>query len=102
MVSKASDDLPDPLSPVMTVKVLRGIATSIFLRLCCRAPWTVISLSKPPFSHTRPRRSVYSAALDALAAPASAKPLRETSARKPPPNRPGPMEIGMHIHWHEG
>src|SRR5579863_7766713 len=46
MVSKASDDLPEPLNPVITVKVLRGIATSIFFRLCCRAPCTVICLSK--------------------------------------------------------
>src|ERR1700686_2565279 len=45
MVSKASEDLPDPLSPVMTVKVLRGISTSIFLRLCWRAPGTVMLLS---------------------------------------------------------
>src|ERR1700682_2589685 len=45
MVSKASDDFPDPLSPVMTVRVLRGISTSIFLRLCWRAPCTVMRLS---------------------------------------------------------
>lgn len=42
MVSKASDDLPEPLSPVTTVRVLRGISTSMFLRLCCRAPRTEI------------------------------------------------------------
>src|SRR6266849_10783478 len=47
MVSKASDDFPDPLSPVMTVNVFRGISTSMFLRLCCRAPCTVMRLSKP-------------------------------------------------------
>jgi len=40
MVSKASEDLPEPLRPVMTVKVLRGISTSIFFRLCWRAPRT--------------------------------------------------------------
>src|ERR1039457_4305035 len=45
MVSKASEDLPDPLSPVITVKALRGISTSIFLRLCWRAPCTVIRSS---------------------------------------------------------
>src|SRR5579872_935954 len=45
MVSNASDDLPDPLSPVMTVKVFRGISTSIFFRLCCRAPCTVMRSS---------------------------------------------------------
>src|SRR5208337_813303 len=45
MVSKAREDLPEPLSPVMTVKVLRGISTSMFLRLCWRAPCTVMRLS---------------------------------------------------------
>src|SRR3954464_15818858 len=44
MVSKASDDLPEPLSPVMTVKVLRGISTEMFFKLCWRAPRTVILL----------------------------------------------------------
>src|SRR5579875_2048355 len=57
MVSKASDDFPDPLRPVMTVRLLRGISTSMFLRLCCRAPRTVIRSSKPsilPYSRPRP------------------------------------------------
>src|SRR5688572_26036541 len=38
MVSKASDDLPDPDTPVMTTNLLRGTTTSMFLRLCSRAP----------------------------------------------------------------
>src|ERR1700744_6616729 len=38
MVSKASEDLPEPESPVITVSVSRGISTSIFFRLCSRAP----------------------------------------------------------------
>src|SRR5580692_11651138 len=38
MVSKASEDLPEPDKPVSTVKVSRGISTSTFLRLCSRAP----------------------------------------------------------------
>src|SRR5580692_137835 len=42
MVSKAKEDLPDPLRPVITVKLLRGISTSMFLRLCWRAPRTEI------------------------------------------------------------
>src|SRR5437879_1830714 len=45
MVSKASEDFPDPLSPVITVKVFRGISTSMFFRLCWRAPCTVIRSS---------------------------------------------------------
>src|SRR6266849_10192505 len=40
MVSKASEDLPEPESPVMTVSELRGISTLMFLRLCWRAPRT--------------------------------------------------------------
>src|SRR2546422_472355 len=40
MVSKASEDLPDPESPVMTVRAFRGISTVMFLRLCSRAPRT--------------------------------------------------------------
>src|SRR5580693_7841413 len=54
MVSNASEDFPDPLKPVITVKVLRGISTSIFFKLCCRAPCTVMRLiiarGKPYFS----------------------------------------------------
>src|SRR5215831_1653629 len=44
MVSKASDDLPEPLSPVITVSVLHGISTEIFFKLCWRAPRTVMLL----------------------------------------------------------
>src|SRR5262245_52927103 len=39
MVSKASDDLPDPLMPVTTISLSRGISTSMFCRLFSRAPW---------------------------------------------------------------
>src|ERR1039458_9553077 len=45
MVSNASDDLPEPLSPVITVRLLRGISTSMFFKLCWRAPWTEIRSS---------------------------------------------------------
>jgi hypothetical protein len=37
--------LPEPLSPVMTVNVFRGISTLMFLRLCCRAPCTEMRLN---------------------------------------------------------
>jgi len=33
MVSKASDDLPEPLTPVTTVMALWGMSTVTFLRL---------------------------------------------------------------------
>src|SRR6476646_10634951 len=42
MVSKASEDLPEPDRPVNTTNWSRGMATSIFLRLCSRAPRIVI------------------------------------------------------------
>src|SRR5215467_13336685 len=53
MVSNASDDFPDPLSPVITVNVLRGISTEMFFRLCWRAPRTVIllmAMDRGPFT----------------------------------------------------
>src|SRR5450756_640636 len=40
MVSKAKDDLPDPESPVNTMRLLRGRSTEISRRLCSRAPRT--------------------------------------------------------------
>ncbi len=39
-VPKASDDLPEPDTPVKTTRALRGITTSTFFRLCSRAPRT--------------------------------------------------------------
>src|SRR5579863_417234 len=42
MVSKASDDLPDPETPVTTVSWLCGISQSTFFRLWTRAPRTVM------------------------------------------------------------
>src|SRR5919199_559105 len=42
MVSKASEDLPEPESPVTTTSRSRGISTETFLRLCTRAPCTLI------------------------------------------------------------
>jgi predicted transcriptional regulator len=41
-VSKASDDLPEPLTPVTTVIWLIGIEKETFLRLLTRAPLTCI------------------------------------------------------------
>lgn len=38
MVSKASEDLPDPERPVNTISFSRGSSTVRFLRLCSRAP----------------------------------------------------------------
>src|SRR5437660_1419220 len=43
MVSKARDDLPEPDTPVTTVRALCGISKSMFLRLWTRAPRTVMN-----------------------------------------------------------
>src|SRR5207237_862002 len=48
MVSKASDDLPEPDSPVNTTSLSRGISTSMFFRLCSRAPRIVIARVAEP------------------------------------------------------
>lgn len=42
-MSKASDDFPEPDGPVITVTARRGMRTVRFLRLCCRAPRTMIA-----------------------------------------------------------
>ncbi len=44
-MSKASDDLPEPLIPVITTSFSRGISRVRFWRLCWRAPVILISLS---------------------------------------------------------
>ena len=45
-VSNAKLDFPDPDNPVMTTSLSLGISISIFLRLCCLAPLTLMSLIK--------------------------------------------------------
>src|SRR5436305_3805481 len=42
MVSNARLDLPEPESPVTTMRLSRGISSEMFLRLCTRAPCTPI------------------------------------------------------------
>src|SRR6266508_5792648 len=59
MVSKASEDLPEPESPVITTSWSRGISRSMFLRLCSRAPrMTIRSLAMGTYcvSVARPRQ----------------------------------------------
>src|ERR1035437_3596875 len=45
MVSNASDDLPDPDTPVITVNFSWGMESEMFLRLWTRAPWILIKSS---------------------------------------------------------
>ena len=42
MVSKANELLPEPESPVMTMRLSRGNSTLTFFKLCSRAPRTMI------------------------------------------------------------
>src|SRR5205085_4526630 len=58
MVSNASEDLPEPDGPVITVKVRRGISRSNPLRLCCRAPRTMMdSFIHPNLAEIAHRRN---------------------------------------------
>src|ERR1700755_477539 len=61
MVSKASDDLPEPESPVMTTRESRGSSTETSLRLCSRAPVTTMEFwredIRPPGILRRSRTS---------------------------------------------
>src|SRR5215208_2357686 len=53
MVSKAREDLPEPESPVITVKRSRGMSTLMFFRLCWRAPLTLMrSMAIAKISHS--------------------------------------------------
>src|SRR5271165_586134 len=56
MVSKASDDLPEPERPVNTTSLSRGMARSMFFRLCSRAPRMVIA--RPPKRASTPGPSL--------------------------------------------
>src|SRR3979411_3091629 len=51
MVSKASEDFPEPDSPVNTTSWSRGISRSTFLRLCSRAPR--IEITRAPSKEAR-------------------------------------------------
>lgn len=47
MVSKASDDFPEPETPLTTVNMPCGISQAMFFRLCVRAPRiTIASLAE--------------------------------------------------------
>src|ERR671934_47015 len=49
MVSKASEDFPEPDRPVNTTSLSRGISTSTFFRLCSRAPRMVMAREEDAF-----------------------------------------------------
>src|SRR3990170_3580569 len=55
MVSNASDDFPEPETPVITTSLSRGISRSIPFRLCSRAPrMTILPLDIDSLSPKMP------------------------------------------------
>jgi hypothetical protein len=45
MVSNASDDLPEPETPVKTMNLSLGSVMSMFFKLCSRAPLITMSFA---------------------------------------------------------
>src|ERR1700687_348685 len=85
MVSKASDDLPEPDSPVNTTSRSRGISRSTFLRLCSRAPRIVIARMAEPALYWRFAliTSSITGVPDALSAPCWGAHRRKAGDRTP-------------------
>src|SRR5574337_1911291 len=72
MVSKASEDFPEPEIPVSTTRRSRGSSTVMFLRLCSRAPRTMMRSNgmDPSSPDGRPAESRTAAPPSPPAAPA--------------------------------
>src|SRR6266480_5536869 len=85
MVSKASEDLPEPERPVNTTSRSRGISRSTFLRLCSRAPRMVIARMAEPalFWRFALITSSITGVPDALAAPCWGAHRRKAGDRTP-------------------
>src|SRR4051794_29754944 len=81
MVSKASDDFPEPLKPVITTSLSRGIVSVRFFRLCSRAPPILINslLTVPDFCDQMIGKHTI------LSRPWKTKPLRPQKCRHGPP-----------------
>src|SRR5215831_2190645 len=73
MVSKASEDLPEPESPVNTTSLSRGISTSMFFRLCSRAPRMVMARKPLVFCWRRAFRTSSISAIPGACVPRSFK-----------------------------
>src|SRR5881396_7801 len=58
MVSNASEDLPEPLKPVMTTSLSRGMESVRFLRLCSRAPPILMNSLAIKLRMLRPNQSI--------------------------------------------
>src|SRR5580704_14267948 len=81
MVSKASEDLPEPERPVKTTSRSRGMSRSMFLRLCSRAPRIAIT-----------RRSRRPGPLSSLL-PCSSAPKLSVIAKQSRSRRGGPCQV---------
>src|SRR5207247_3994216 len=98
MVSKASDDLPDPDRPVRTISRLRGNIRSMCLRLCSAAPLMTMESTDMPLLGAFPAvdaRLVETAILGHVlpavnAGERGAWPARHGSGRGPAAARPWP------------
>ena len=75
----ASELLPEPLGPQQTVIWLRGISTSMPLRLCCRAPRTSMAVNSS--CRSRGMRAAVPALHAALPLPARRPAARGTVRR---------------------
>src|SRR3989304_10052524 len=64
MVSKASDDLPEPESPVNTISRLRGSSSEMFFRLRARAP--LMTMESVDMARPRRRAAIVPPALDGI------------------------------------
>src|SRR5215475_6131145 len=69
MVSKASEDFPEPDRPVNTTSLSRGISTSTFFRLCSRAPRMVMAREEDAFCWRLARSTSSISAFPGAAAP---------------------------------
>jgi hypothetical protein len=86
MVSKASEDLPEPDKPVITTSRSRGRATSMPFKLCSRAPRTRISWTSGGaslFLDFMPSSALRRSPVDALEYGAGDPEMRDLRERAP-------------------
>ena len=58
MVSKANEDFPEPLTPVMIVHLLRGIVRLTALRFCSSALSILMSFNCSPYGSLLPSMTI--------------------------------------------
>src|SRR5205085_11002261 len=80
MVSNASDDFPEPLTPVTIISLPTGSVTSMFFRLCVRAPRTTRSAASWDMLGVRPTATISAGCVNHHRSAASYTRQRPTSA----------------------